>query len=76
MVRWKPVHGAHTADPRTVIVAVMFYATTIIIPIPSLGLKWWYGIIAIINSFLLILAYFFLYESKYNRPNDAERKCL
>lgn len=50
----------------------MFYATTIIIPNPQLGLKWWYGIIAIINAALLILAYFFLYESKFNRPSDAE----
>ncbi|KAH6637830.1 major facilitator superfamily transporter [Boeremia exigua] len=57
---------------ENVIVAVMFYATTVIIPNPQLGLKWWYGIIAIINAALLTLAYVFLYESKYNRPSDAE----
>lgn len=52
----------------------MFYATTIIIPNPQLGLKWWYGIIAIINGALLILAYFYLYETKFDRPSDAERE--
>lgn len=52
----------------------MFYATTTIIPNPQLGLKWWYGIIAIINAALLVLAFFFLYETKFDRPSDAERK--
>ncbi|KAJ8118344.1 hypothetical protein OPT61_g659 [Boeremia exigua] len=57
---------------ENVIVAIMFYATTVIIPNPQLGLKWWYSIIAIINAALLVLAYFFLYESKFDRPSDAE----
>lgn len=54
----------------------MFYATTVIIPDSRLGLKWWYGIIAIINAALLVLAYLFLYESKFDRPSDAECKSL
>ncbi|KAG9205427.1 hypothetical protein G6514_008069 [Epicoccum nigrum] len=57
---------------ENVIVAAMFYATTTIIPNPQLGLKWWYGIIAIINAALLLLAFFFLYETKFDRPSDAE----
>jgi heme O synthase-like polyprenyltransferase len=64
-----PSHTNHSA----VIVAAMFYATTTIIPNPQLGLKWWYGIIAIINAALLVLAFFFLYETKFDRPSDAER---
>lgn len=62
------------ANHFAVIVAAMFYATTTIIPNPQLGLKWWYGIIAIINAALLVLAFFFLYETKFDRPSDAERK--
>ena len=62
------------ANHFAVIVAAMFYATTTIIPNPQLGLKWWYGIIAIINAALLLLAFFFLYETKFDRPSDAERK--
>ena len=62
------------ANHFSVIVAAMFYATTTITPNPQLGLKWWYGIIAIINAALLVLAFFFLYETKFDRPSDAERK--
>ncbi|ORY08808.1 major facilitator superfamily transporter [Clohesyomyces aquaticus] len=44
----------------------------LVIPNPKLGLRWWYGIIAIINAALFVLAFFFLYESKFDRPSDAK----
>ncbi|KAJ2903575.1 hypothetical protein MKZ38_009628 [Zalerion maritima] len=52
------------------IVAAMFVATTYIVP--NLGLAWWYGIITIINGLTLIATYFFVVETKFDRPKDAQ----
>jgi hypothetical protein len=49
--------------------AAFFVATVYIVP--ALGLGWWYGIITIINSIILVLAFFFVVESKFDRPSDA-----
>jgi MFS family permease len=52
--------------------ALMFVATTYIVTGP--GLAWWYGILAIISAVTLILSYFFLVETTYDRPADANGK--
>ncbi|OHF02535.1 major facilitator superfamily transporter [Colletotrichum orchidophilum] len=56
---------------QTVGTAGMFVATAYIVP--SLGLKWWYLVITFINAAILVLAFFFAVETKYDRPNDADR---
>ncbi|KAL2880092.1 hypothetical protein SGCOL_004476 [Colletotrichum sp. CLE4] len=56
---------------QTVGTAAMFVATAYIVP--SLGLKWWYLIITFINAAILVLAFFFAVETKYDRPIDADR---
>ncbi|KAF2009453.1 major facilitator superfamily transporter [Aaosphaeria arxii CBS 175.79] len=55
---------------QTVGTAVMFIATTALVPV--WGLKWWYGIIAIVTGVLLILSVLFMVETKYDRPVDAD----
>jgi hypothetical protein len=35
------------------------------------GWRWWYGTYTIINGFVLILSYFLLTETMYERPDDA-----
>lgn len=57
---------------QTIGTAAMFVATTYIVP--SLGLRWWYGIIAIVSSAVLLLAVAFVVETRYDRPSDANRK--
>ncbi|KAI1852054.1 hypothetical protein JX266_002907 [Neoarthrinium moseri] len=54
---------------QTVGTAAFFVATVYIVP--SLGLGWWYGIITIVNGIVLILAFFFVVETKFDRPQDA-----
>ncbi|PQE14052.1 major facilitator superfamily transporter protein [Rutstroemia sp. NJR-2017a BBW] len=49
--------------------AIGFMSTTYIVSGPGLG--WWYGILAIISAVTLILSYFFLVETTYDRPADA-----
>ncbi|KAM0816190.1 putative Major facilitator superfamily (MFS) profile domain-containing protein [Seiridium cardinale] len=49
--------------------AASFVATVYIVP--AIGLGWWYGIITIINGVVLILAFFFVVETKFDRPEDA-----
>ncbi|EXF83638.1 major facilitator superfamily transporter [Colletotrichum fioriniae PJ7] len=56
---------------QTVGTAAMFVATAYIVP--SVGLKWWYLIITFINAAILVLAFFFAVETKYDRPIDADR---
>ena len=59
---------------QTVGTAAMFVATTYLVP--SWGLKWWYGIMTIVSGVVLILSFFFVVETRYNRPNDAEGKLI
>jgi MFS family permease len=49
--------------------AAIFVGTVYIVP--SLGLGWWYGINTIINGVVLIMAFFFVVETKFHRPKDA-----
>lgn len=44
--------------------------------VPDLGLAWWYGIIAIANGVLLVLAVFFAAETRFDRSVNGLRKCL
>ncbi|CAG9953684.1 unnamed protein product [Clonostachys rosea f. rosea IK726] len=48
--------------------AGMFVATTYIVP--QFGLKWWYLIITFISLGLLVLSFFFVTETMYNRADD------
>ncbi|KAM0544238.1 hypothetical protein ACHAPJ_011927 [Fusarium lateritium] len=54
---------------QTTVTAALFTATTYIVP--SIGLPWWYGIMTIINGATLILSFFFLTETRFDRPEDA-----
>lgn len=54
---------------QTVGTAAFFVATVFIVP--ALGLGWWYGIITAINGLVLVLAYFFVVETRFDRPSDA-----
>ncbi|KAK7413277.1 hypothetical protein QQX98_007865 [Neonectria punicea] len=49
--------------------AALFVATTYLVP--QWGIKWWYGIMTIINGVVLILSYFCVVETRFDRPNDA-----
>ncbi|KAF7554868.1 hypothetical protein G7Z17_g2579 [Cylindrodendrum hubeiense] len=65
-------HGiklAYFVGVQTTITATLFVATTYIVP--SIGLPWWYGIITIINGVTLVLSFFFVIESQFDRPEDA-----
>ncbi|KAH8900668.1 major facilitator superfamily transporter [Thozetella sp. PMI_491] len=59
-----------TIAVQTAITAAMFIATTYIVP--DLGLSWWYGIVTIVNGVVLVLAFLFVVESRYDRPEDAD----
>ncbi|RDW69865.1 putative synaptic vesicle transporter SVOP-2 [Coleophoma cylindrospora] len=39
--------------------------------VQSFGWKWWYGVFGIVNGGILILAFLFVPESRYQRPTDA-----
>ncbi|KAF4985633.1 hypothetical protein FGRMN_11143 [Fusarium graminum] len=54
---------------QNTLTATLFTATTYIVP--KLGLKWWYGIMSIINGCTLILSFFLLTETRFDRPEDA-----
>lgn len=54
---------------QTVGTACMFIATTYMVP--AWGIRWWYGIITIVNGIVLILSFFFVVETKFDRPRDA-----
>ncbi|KAJ9142982.1 Major facilitator superfamily transporter [Pleurostoma richardsiae] len=49
--------------------AAMFLATTYIAP--AWGISWWYWIITIVNGAILVLAFCFVVETKFERPHDA-----
>ncbi|KAK1962780.1 major facilitator superfamily transporter [Colletotrichum sublineola] len=51
--------------------AAMFIATAYIVP--AWGTKWWYLIATFINAAVLILAFCFAVETKYDRPSDADK---
>jgi len=55
---------------QTVSTALMFVATTALVP--AWGLKWWYGIIAIVAGALLLLSILFMVETEFDRPSDAD----
>ncbi|KAM0211163.1 hypothetical protein ACHAQI_005461 [Fusarium lateritium] len=54
---------------QNTLTAALFTATTYIVP--SIGLPWWYGIMTIINGCTMILSFFFLTETRFERPEDA-----
>ncbi|KAK2041707.1 major facilitator superfamily transporter [Colletotrichum somersetense] len=56
---------------QTVGTAVMFVATAYIVP--AWGVKWWYLISTFINAAILVLAFFFVIETKFDRPRDADK---
>jgi MFS family permease len=60
---------AYFVGVQTAATAVMFLATNYIVA--SLDLRWWYGIMTIINFAILLLSYFFVTESQFDRPSDA-----
>lgn len=57
---------------QTVGTACMFIATTAMVP--AWGLKWWYGMMAIVTGVTLIVSIFFLVETKFDRPTGADGK--
>ena len=57
---------------QTVGTAGMFIATTYLVP--AWGIRWWYGIITIVNGVVLILSFFFIVETKFDRVSDAHGK--
>lgn len=57
---------------QNTLTAALFTATTYIVP--SIGLPWWYGIMTIINGCTMILSFFFLTETRFERPEDATGK--
>ncbi|KAM0347673.1 hypothetical protein ACHAPU_004687 [Fusarium lateritium] len=54
---------------QNTLTAALFTATTYIVP--KIGLNWWYGIMSIINGCTLILSFFLLTETRFDRPEDA-----
>ncbi|KAK7702064.1 hypothetical protein SLS64_009925 [Diaporthe eres] len=56
---------------QTTLTAGMFVATTYIVP--AWGTKWWYLIITFLNAAILVLSLLFVVETKYDRPEDADR---
>ena len=54
---------------QNTLTAALFTATTYIVP--SIGLPWWYGVMTIINGFTMIMSFFFLTETRFDRPEDA-----
>ncbi|KAK6216367.1 Proteolipid protein 2 [Pestalotiopsis sp. IQ-011] len=54
---------------RQLVLPLFFVATVYIVP--AIGLGWWYAIITIINGVVLIMAFFFVVETKFERPEDA-----
>lgn len=55
---------------QTIGTALMFVATTAMVP--AWGLKWWYGVLAIVTGVTLIAAFFLLVETRFDRPVDAD----
>ena len=55
---------------QTLGTAAMFVATTAMVP--AWGLAWWYGVMAIVIGITLILSFFFLVETRFDRPSDAD----
>ncbi|EFQ30151.1 major facilitator superfamily transporter [Colletotrichum graminicola M1.001] len=56
---------------QTVGTAAMFVATASIVP--AWGIKWWYLIATFINAAVLVLAFFFVVETKFDRPRGADK---
>ncbi|KAK1984498.1 major facilitator superfamily transporter [Colletotrichum cereale] len=56
---------------QTIGTAILFVLTPLIVP--AWGTKWWYLIATFINAAILVLAFFFVVETKYDRPRDADR---
>lgn len=57
---------------QTIGTSAMFLATTYIVP--AWGLRWWYGIMTVVCGLTLIVAFFFVVETRYERPLDAVGK--
>jgi len=52
----------------------MFVATTYLVS--AWGVRWWYGVITIINGVLFIAAFFLVPETMYDRNLDDYGKCI
>jgi MFS family permease len=48
----------------------MFVATTYLVP--AWGVRWWYGVITIINGVLLLAAFFFVPETMFDRVLEVD----
>ena len=55
---------------QTVGTAVMFVATTAMVP--AWGLAWWYWVMAIVIGVTLVFSFFFLVETRFDRPKGAD----
>lgn len=49
--------------------AAFFIATTFLVS--AGGWRWWYGVFTIINGTILVLSFFLVCETMYDRPEDA-----
>ncbi|KAK8102280.1 hypothetical protein PG984_015426 [Apiospora sp. TS-2023a] len=64
-VHQRATKGTWNAAIQGSVCGAMFVATTYLVP--AWGLKWWYGIITIVNSIILIFAFLFVPETLYER---------
>ncbi|KAK8070650.1 hypothetical protein PG997_010853, partial [Apiospora hydei] len=64
-VHQRATKGTWNAAIQGSVCGAMFVATTYLVP--AWGLKWWYGIITIVNAIILIFAFIFVPETLYLR---------
>ncbi|KAK7972571.1 HOL1 [Apiospora saccharicola] len=64
-VHQRATKGTWNAAIQGSVCGAMFVATTYLVP--AWGLKWWYGIITIVNSVILVFAFLFVPETLYER---------
>ncbi|KAK6856578.1 hypothetical protein PG995_006765 [Apiospora arundinis] len=64
-VHQRATKGTWNAAIQGSVCGAMFVATTYLVP--AWGLKWWYGIITIINAVILVFAVLFVPETLYQR---------
>lgn len=64
-VHQRATKGTWNAAIQGSVCGAMFVATTYLVP--AWGLKWWYGIITIVNAIILIFAFIFVPETLYDR---------
>ncbi|KAK7973669.1 hypothetical protein PG989_015517 [Apiospora arundinis] len=64
-VHQRATKGTWNAAIQGSVCGAMFVATTYLVP--AWGLKWWYGIITIVNAVILVFAVLFVPETLYQR---------